>query len=367
MKKIVAFLAMVLLFSGALASETTVYYTLNGMYFHLKQDCSGMRNANPNTIDSAISQFKKPCPVCFNTEEKREIYRLPLPENETDAVYIAVTNYYYHRDPGCFDMVTITKLEKQIAETMNMKPCPHCLSSFVDAEAMERAYISDESRYYHSNEVCPELGDSGSVRGAFAEQAQAQGKFRCPECNQTKPKDAAIFEKTLGQSLAALREGYIFEREDIVGNRRIWYFSNGEEAKESCIYSVKETDASEEPNDFSFDDLTKEFVAYLDVGFASREESLRFMKKVPEPIKSIYEMAPDVVREYVSELGLDKKLQTFGWVMIMRIYFDEDQQIGRCEMGFGDYGDGIVLDWGIEKDGSVRLIRKWQGVLNFFV
>lgn len=78
-------------------------------------------------------------------------------------------------------------------------------------------------------------------------------------------------------------------------------------------------------------------------------------------------MAPDVVREYVSELGLDKKLQTFGWVMIMRIYFDEDQQIGRCEMGFGDYGDGIVLDWGIEKDGSVRLIRKWQGVLNFFV
>lgn len=285
----------------------------------------------------------------------------------TDEILCKIAELAPKKKNGTLHKGRLFRIAAFYACAFCMKPCPHCLSSFVNAEAMERAYISDESRYYHSNEVCPELGDSGSVRGAFAEQAQAQGKFRCPECNQTKPKDAAICEKTLGQSLSALREGYIFEREDVVGNRRIWYLSNGEEAKESCIYSVKETDDSEEPNDFSFDDLTKEFVAYLDVGFASREESLCFMKKVPEPIKSIYAKAPDVVREYVSELGLDKKLQTFGWVMVMRIYFDEDQQIGRCEMGFGDYGDGIVLDWGIEKDGSVRLIRKWQGVLNFFV
>ena len=42
-----------------------VYYTPGGVYYHLVEDCSGMRNASAHSISSANADRKKPCPTCF--------------------------------------------------------------------------------------------------------------------------------------------------------------------------------------------------------------------------------------------------------------------------------------------------------------
>lgn len=42
-----------------------VYYTPGGVYYHLVEDCSGMRNAAAHSIATANADGKKPCPSCF--------------------------------------------------------------------------------------------------------------------------------------------------------------------------------------------------------------------------------------------------------------------------------------------------------------
>lgn len=348
------FFLILLMFSGALASESIVFHTDNGKYFHLSKDCSGMQNAKPNSISSAISKFKKPCPVCFDTEEKREIYRLPLPKVASDSVYIAVTNYYYHRDPGCFDMFSITKLEKQIAEAMGMQACPQCLFSFIDTKEIEQTYISKESKYYHSDKSCPSFVSFDSIQCTYTRQAQAQGKLRCPVCNQTEPKDAYLFKNAFGQSLSTLMEGYIFEREDIQNNHKIWFFSNGNEIKKMASLVSKVTDVSGDSSPL-----------YLNVEFESRENSLRFIEKVSGPIKSLYTLAFDSIKEHVPQYKLDNNLQAYDWPLCLRVYFSENQQLNGCEMEFGEYGDEISLGWTIEASGKIQQVSSEKGVLAF--
>ena len=45
--------------------DSLVYYTPGGMYYHLREDCSGMQTAAAHSIATANADGKKPCPTCF--------------------------------------------------------------------------------------------------------------------------------------------------------------------------------------------------------------------------------------------------------------------------------------------------------------
>jgi len=90
--------------------EAPLYFTPGGMYFHTVSDCSGMKNASPNTLEAAIECGKQVCPVCCpfiagNTEGARihltylfhQVMgaEIPFPEKQA-GVYAGQNDRYFY-------------------------------------------------------------------------------------------------------------------------------------------------------------------------------------------------------------------------------------------------------------------------------
>ena len=179
----------------ATASNTYVYATKDGRYYHLKSGCGGMTGASRVSLKKAIEAGKTACPICASAANR--------------TVYSTAKGDHYHAASVCVQsgMKNGTKRKLSEALMMGQTACPHCLSSKKAAEAAKdtaqavkkavetaarqgttyksgksgvRVYASLTGKYYHTKSSCPNL--SGTANRVTLETALNYGKTPCPEC-----------------------------------------------------------------------------------------------------------------------------------------------------------------------------------------
>ncbi len=96
-------------------TETWVFATANGKYFHIRSDCSGMEGAAQVTISRAVSSGKTACPTCVNTS----------------SVYVFATNSgtLYHTISDCSGMKNAQYVTARSAINAGKKACTRCNAS----------------------------------------------------------------------------------------------------------------------------------------------------------------------------------------------------------------------------------------------
>ncbi|MBQ8109234.1 MAG: hypothetical protein IJ124_03595 [Clostridia bacterium] len=152
-----------------------IYCTVDGTYYHAKEDCSGMRNASRVTVAEARVTGKKRCPTCIGgTDETEDAAAASADPASGYYVYATPNGTYYHVNATCSGM----KDAKQVllSEMLSQKrpACPVCCP---DAETT--VYAESGNPYYHSYAGCSGMTNA---RQGILVNALASGLTRCPEC-----------------------------------------------------------------------------------------------------------------------------------------------------------------------------------------
>lgn len=125
--------------------ESTFYYTEKGTYFHAIPDCSGMQGAQAHSLREAYASGKGACPVCVDWEELSATPTpRPMPDSET-TVFCTENGAYYHAYADCSGMMNAHASTIEQAEAEGKVPCPVCLSA--DANAWFAANATPEPTY----------------------------------------------------------------------------------------------------------------------------------------------------------------------------------------------------------------------------
>lgn len=166
---------------GQQAAGTTYYANKSGKYYHIKPDCSGMKNAQKVTKAQAQKAGKKPCPVCI-------------------GAYFANRNgKYYHTDPNCSGMKNAQRVTKNAAVKAGKLPCPVCVKKTTtkNSGAAARTYYSTVGgKYYHSNPTCSGMKNARKVTLATAAK---RGQKPCPVCIGKSSSTAVYYATTAGK------------------------------------------------------------------------------------------------------------------------------------------------------------------------
>ena len=188
--------------SKATASNTYVYATRSGSYFHLNSSCGGMTGASRVSLRTAAKAGKKPCPICATAANR--------------TVYSTSNGDHYHVASVCIQSGMKNGTKRTLAEALlrNQTACPYCLSSRSAAEKAVavadaaksgsaakvaeaivaqsggttyksgksgvRVYATVSGKYYHTSSSCSNL--SGTPSRVTLETALNYGKKACPEC-----------------------------------------------------------------------------------------------------------------------------------------------------------------------------------------
>ncbi len=181
--------------SKATASNTYVYATRKGAYYHTNSSCGGMTGASRVSLKTAIKAGKKACPNCASAANR--------------TVYSTSTGSHYHAASICVKSGLKNGTKRKLSEALMMgqTACPYCLSSKQAAQNAQstasavkkavstaansnntyksgksgvRVYASLTGKYYHTRSNCPNL--SGSASRVTLETALNYGKKACPEC-----------------------------------------------------------------------------------------------------------------------------------------------------------------------------------------
>lgn len=324
---------------NAEAAEPVFYCTPSGKYYHLEPDCSGMRNAEARTPEQVfINSGYTACPSCIDTDEEKALLMLPVPQDDTDEVFIAPSNNYYHRDHGCFYMSMVIKADLKTAKDMGHTPCPMCFRDQVDISTFETCWATKNGKYYHSEEHCS--GMQNAVSG-LVEEARSKGKMRCPVCMKTTPENYDLFTTAFGQEIEDLYPGYIYECTNYGFE---WNISNGTEIIRLC-------DVHPQGTAFFGEELPGLPELHLHGLTADPEQVHVFMKNAPAPIGSMYAEAPAEMEKALRHSKLTaEELQ----LQVVVVYFDANRQVSACEMQFG-FGDHVKLKWQVNADGEIEL------------
>ena len=147
-------------------TSTTVYWhTRTGKYYHVKSDCSGMKNATKVSLAAALAANQSPCPKCIGASGGDATY------------YCTDKGKYYHINATCSGMSGAHQTTKAAAEANGKTACPTCIGK--QAETATKVYFTKDGTYYHKKENCS--GMKGAVAGTIA-QAKEYGKTACPTC-----------------------------------------------------------------------------------------------------------------------------------------------------------------------------------------
>ena len=169
--------------SCASAASTQVWCTEGGERYHNKSDCSGMRGAYQTTLAEALILKKVRCSTCWgnnkisfvgNGETGSGSGSSTLVSNGTVYVYATEGGQYYHTNETCSGMKNAQRVPLSKALKAGRAACPTCASS-----AETTVYSTSKGTYYHSYATCS--GMSNASAGTMAE-AMAAGKQRCPNC-----------------------------------------------------------------------------------------------------------------------------------------------------------------------------------------
>lgn len=157
------------------SSSATVYCTDKGTYYHLKSNCSGMKNAKSTTVNAAIASGKKACPTCIGKTDDTKVYA-------TNA------GVYYHSKSNCSGMSGAKATTVTAAKTSGKFACPVCVGN-----TDTKVYLTKNGTYYHSKSTCS--GMSGASFVAL-DLAKSLGKTACPSCLGSKTALTTVSSKT---------------------------------------------------------------------------------------------------------------------------------------------------------------------------
>ena len=149
-----------------------MFCTVDGTYYHVKEDCSGMRNASRVTAAEARVTGKKRCPTCIGGSDEAEN---ASGNGQTGSyVYATPNGKYYHVNATCSGMKDAQQVLLSDMLSQKRPACPVCCP---DAETT--VYAETGNPYYHSYANCSGMTNA---RQGILVNALAAGLTRCPEC-----------------------------------------------------------------------------------------------------------------------------------------------------------------------------------------
>ncbi len=161
----------------------SVYATETGDHYHSDPNCSGMRGAKLVTIDTAELRGQSPCPDCLDGDSDA-----PGGETVTTntTVYCTLTGRYYHSYQYCSDMKHAGPVTLGWALSPAYKPCTKCgapKASEVDDPDEYMVYCTLGGSNYHTKKNCSGMRSAADVPLSWA----VNPAFRpCKECNPPK-------------------------------------------------------------------------------------------------------------------------------------------------------------------------------------
>ncbi len=165
------------------------FATKGGKYYHTKSNCSGMKNAQRVTKDKAEAAGLKPCPVCV----KKTSSSKSSTSTKTTSYYSTTGGKYYHVNPTCSGMKNARKVTLATAKKRGQKPCPVCIGSKSTSSTVY--YATTAGKYYHTKANCSGMKNARKITLATA---KAKGKKPCPVCVKTE-KTTYVYATTAGK------------------------------------------------------------------------------------------------------------------------------------------------------------------------
>ena len=102
---------------ASMYAEHQVYYaTREGMCFHIDEHCQGMRNALPISWDAAWIKGKWACPVCVDEDKVPHLW-----------LYCTSHGVYFHLKADCSGMKDGQRSYPAALQGGKWKPCPVCV------------------------------------------------------------------------------------------------------------------------------------------------------------------------------------------------------------------------------------------------
>jgi hypothetical protein len=189
----------------ATASNTYVYATKSGAYYHLNSTCSGMKNASRITLKQAVNAGKTPCPTCASSAKR--------------TVYSNTGGKYYHAASVCKKSGMKKGTPKTLAQALmeGQTACKYCIGNSVSTAAAKAAakaaaqsateqekaalkkaaaklvnshtyqtgksgimvYARADNKYFHRLSNCSGMSKASRIT---LETAMNYGKTACPTC-----------------------------------------------------------------------------------------------------------------------------------------------------------------------------------------
>lgn len=153
-------------------TETMVFATTNGKYYHKTSSCSGMKGATKIALSAAKKRGQTACPVCMSGNKKSPTK--PKATTNPNAKYYSTKNgKYFHKTSTCSGMKGASKITLATAKKRGQTPCPTCIGN----DSM--VYATSGGKYYHKNSTCSGMKNAKLI---LASVAKKRGQTACPTC-----------------------------------------------------------------------------------------------------------------------------------------------------------------------------------------
>ena len=214
-----------------------IYYTKQGMYFHVEPECSGMENAEMHTVREALDSDRTACPVCtegwgyaiieqtafeevevdlytaapvvyVTTENESTQIAVSIAQEESewdvneifpgldlkidDTVYGGGFDFYFHLDPNCSHLQKDTPMTVYDAIMAGLGVCPFCspdnYEEIMAAPTPEtEAASGDEALFYYTSggtyyHIDPNCSGMRNAEAHTLKSAVSWDKIHCPVC-----------------------------------------------------------------------------------------------------------------------------------------------------------------------------------------
>lgn len=134
-----------------------VFCTKDGRYYHYEAECSGMRDASLVKLPEAMVLGKSPCPVCIK-DTSGATMNTGNSEDSTYYVYATVNGTFYHIKENCSGMKNATKVSLKQMLAARRPACPVCCPNAEMTVYGERGNPYYHSTYSCSNMANPSAG-----------------------------------------------------------------------------------------------------------------------------------------------------------------------------------------------------------------
>jgi len=158
-------------------SGNKVYFTKDGQWYHIENDCKGMKDAVAGTVVQAKQYNKTPCPECIGTSSAK--------------VYGRKDGTYYHIVSDCGGMKNASYITVETAKKAGLTACPECIGGgaavtapnakpgYTSSGEKIEVYCTEGGSWYHAAATCTNMTGG---KGTTIEKATKAGKTACPIC-----------------------------------------------------------------------------------------------------------------------------------------------------------------------------------------